>query len=134
MDTQRNKHAVAEMFERFTAGDIQGVLALMTDDVTWHVPGKPELSPVAGVYDKARLERLFGRMLGQLKDGLRMKVVSSIAEGDVVAAEAESSADLKNGRLYRQQYHFRIALRDGKIASVREYLDTHHAFDVWIRS
>jgi len=56
-----------------------------------------------------------------------------IAEGDKVAAEVQSSGDLQNGRQYRQQYHFVLEFRDGKIAAVREYLDTQHAYEVWIR-
>ena len=132
--TEDNKRSAVELFARFSASDIPGVLALMTDDVTWRVPGKPELSPVAGIYNKDRLKRLFGRMLAQLdKGGLQMTVLGLLAEGDDVAVEVESQGDLRNGRQYRQQYHFLITFRDGKIASVREYLDTHHAFDVWIR-
>lgn len=133
MTTEDNKRLAAELFARFNASDIDGVLALMTDEVTWRIPGKPELTPAAGVYDKERLRRLFKRMLTQLSDGLKMTVNGSVAEGDRVAVEVESSGDLRNGRQYRQQYHFLITFRDGKIASVREYLDTHHAFDVWMR-
>ncbi len=133
MTLERNKQVVAELFARFSAGDIPGVLALMTDEVTWRIPGKPELTPVAGSFDKARLGRLFQRMIDQLESGLKMTVLGSVAEGDRVAVEVESSGDLRNGRKYRQQYHFAITLRDGKIASVREYLDTHHAYDVWMR-
>jgi len=80
MTIERNKEIAAELFARFSASDIAGVLELMSDDVTWRVPGKPELSRAAGIYGKERL-----------------------------------------------------GLRDGKIAAVREYLDTHHAFDVWMR-
>jgi ketosteroid isomerase-like protein len=130
---ERNKQIAEELFARFSASDIPGVLALMTDDVTWRIPGKPELSPAAGVYGKERIGRLFRRMLEQLEDGLKMTVLGSIAEGDRVAVEVESSGDLRNGRRYRQQYHFLFTMRDGKIASVREYLDTHHAYDVWMR-
>ena len=130
---EAHKRITAELFERFSASDIAGVMDLMTDDATWRVPGKPELMPSAGIYDRARIERLFRRMLSQLEDGLKMTVVDTIAEGDRVAVEVESSGDLKNGRKYRQQYHFAIDFRDGKIAGVREYLDTHHAFDTWLR-
>jgi len=71
-------------------------------------------------------------MAAALKDGLKMTVQSSIGEGNFVALEVESSGDLQNGRLYRQQYHMLMEFRDGKIASVREYLDTQHAHDVWV--
>jgi ketosteroid isomerase-like protein len=132
--TSHNKHIAAELFARFSASDIEGVLSLMTDDVTWRVPGKPELSRAAGTYDKNRLRRLFNRMLAELEGGLQMTVTGSVAEGDRVAVEVESTGDLRNGRRYRQQYHFLIEFRDGKITAVREYLDTHHAFDVWMRA
>ena len=131
--TEGNKRTALELFARFSASDIPGVLALMTDDVTWRLPGKPELSPVAGIYNKERLKRLFDRMHAQLEGGLHMTVLGLVAEGNNVAVEVESQGDLRNGRKYRQQYHFLITFRDGKIASVREYLDTHHAFDVWVR-
>jgi ketosteroid isomerase-like protein len=61
-----------------------------------------------------------------------MTVKSAIAEGDQLAVEVESEGDLKNGRQYRQQYHFAMQFRDGKICAVREYLDTQHAYDVWL--
>jgi ketosteroid isomerase-like protein len=61
-----------------------------------------------------------------------MDVKSSIGEGNAVALEVESSGDLKNGRLYRQEYHILMEFRDGKIAAVREYLDTQHGHDIWV--
>jgi hypothetical protein len=134
MDTERNRAVAQRFFQLFSAGDIDGVLALMTDDATWHIPGKKELTPTAGVYSKERIGRLFRRMLDNLTTGLRMTVLSSIAERDRVALEVTSSGDLKNGRLYRQEYHFLMEFRDGKISAVREYLDTQHAHDVWIRN
>ncbi len=133
MTIERNKQIAADLFSRFSAGDIAGVLALMSDDVTWRIPGKPELSRAAGVYDKARIGRLFQRMLDQLENGLKMTVTGSVAEGDRVAVEVESSGDLRNGRQYRQQYHVLIELRDGRISAVREYLDTQHAYEVWMK-
>jgi ketosteroid isomerase-like protein len=128
-----NKQIVGELFARMSASDLEGLKALLTEDVSWRLPGKPELTPTAGLYDKRRLGRLFEHMMSRLQHGLKMTVVHMIAEGDAVAAEVESSGDLTNGRPYRQQYQFMIRLRDGKIASVHENYDTQHAHDVWIR-
>jgi len=41
---------------------------------------------------------LYKRMVNALQDGLKMTVVSCIAEGDRVALEVVSTGDLKNGR------------------------------------
>ena len=132
MSTETNKALARDFFACFTRNDIDGVLAMMADDATWRIPGKKERSPAAGVYSKEKIGKLFHRMSGALKDGLRMTVTSCIAEGDSVAVEAVSSGDLANGRLYRQEYHFLMEFRDGKVAAVREYLDTQHAHDIWM--
>jgi ketosteroid isomerase-like protein len=132
--SDQNRATARRLFELFTASDIDGVLALMTEDATWLIPGKKELSPTAGLYSKEKIGKLFHRMLDGLGGGLRMTVTSLMAEGDRVAAEVTSSGDLKNGRRYRQEYHFLIEFRDGKISAVREYLDTQHAHDVWIKA
>jgi len=128
-----NKQRVTELFARFSSSDFAGALDMLTDDATWRIPGKPESMPVAGMYDKARLRVLFERMRARIKGHLKMTVLGALAEGEQVAAEVESSADLDNGRQYRQQYHFLIAFRDGKISTVREYFDTQHSYDVWFR-
>jgi ketosteroid isomerase-like protein len=132
MSTERNRATALEFLARFTAGDIDGVLALMTDDATWRIPGKRDRFPTAGMYDKARIGRLFRAMVGQLRTGLALTATGVIAEGDRVALEAVSQGDLVNGRLYRQEYHLLMEFREGKICAVREYLDTQHAHDVWI--
>lgn len=131
MSTEANKATAHEFFARFTRGDIDGALWTMADDATWSIPGKKDRSPAAGLYSKEKIRRLFHRMVEALKDGLQMTVKSCVAEGDLVALEVESRGDLHNGRLYRQEYHVLIEFRDGRIAAVREYLDTHHAYDVW---
>jgi uncharacterized protein len=134
MITETNKATAYKFFERYTAGDIAGALDTMTDDATWWIPGKPESSPSAGLYPKDKIGGLFNRMVAALESGLTMTVISCIGEGDRVALEVVSSGDLKNGRQYRQEYHMLMAFRDGKITSVREYLDTQHANDVWAAS
>jgi len=126
-----NRKVAEELFARLSAGDIPGALATMTDDATWVAAGRRELLPAAGTYNKERLARLFNAMLGQLKNGLKMTLKGSIAEGDRLALEAESYGELKNGRVYNQHYSFVIEFRSGKICAVREYLDTQHAHAVW---
>jgi len=130
--SQSDPRSVAtEFFARFNANDIAGALALMTDDATWWIAGKPGTNPVVGTLSKERIARLFYRMAGQMTDGLRMTVKGCIADGDKVALELESYGKLKNGRVYNQEYHTLVELRDGKICRVREYLDTQHVLAVW---
>ncbi|MES2947375.1 MAG: nuclear transport factor 2 family protein [Pseudomonadota bacterium] len=131
VSTADNKAVAFRFFACFTASDIDGALGTMTEDATWWIPGKKEHTPSAGLYAKDKIGRLFHRMVQALEGGLKMTVVSCIGEGDRVAVEVASAGDLKNGRQYRQEYHMLLEFRDGKIQSVREYLDTQHANDIW---
>jgi ketosteroid isomerase-like protein len=129
--TQANKDIAARFCERITAGDIAGVMDLMTDDVTYWILGRKEVNPSAGAHSKAGIERIFSIMKERMPNGMKFTAKSIIAEGDEVALEAESHGELQNGRVYNNQYHIRLKIRDGRIASAREYLDTQHVHAVW---
>ena len=134
MSLAGNKALAARFFACFDANDIAGALDTMAEDATWWIAGKPGTHPSVGPRTKEQMARLFRRMTGEMKDGLRMKVKGMVAEGDKVAVEVESRADLKNGRVYDQQYHVLIEIRGGKIAAVHEYLDTQHVLAVWFQT
>ncbi len=106
----------------------------MADDATWWIAGKPDRQPAAGAHSKEQIARLFRNMAGRLENGMKMTVKGLIAEGDKVAVEAESYGELQNGRIYNQEYHFLMTIRDGKVSAVREYLDTQHVVATWFQS
>lgn len=126
-----NKRDAALFFDCFNRGDIDAALGWLTDDATWWIAGRPDEVPGAGQHSKERIARLLRRMMERLPQGLRMTVSSAIAEGDRVAMEVQSHGELDNGRVYAQEYHFAITMRDGRICAVREYLDTQHVRTTW---
>jgi ketosteroid isomerase-like protein len=129
---ETNKTITRQFFERFDANDLDGVMALFAEDATFQVPGRKEEMQSAGVYDKARIRRLFDRMVSRLDGGLRMKAGLLVAEGDVVIAEATSRGELTNGRVYDQRYLTLFRIEGGLIREVREYNDTLHAERIWL--
>ena len=131
MNTETNKQIASEFFARFTESDIPGVLTLLSEDATWRVPGKSGSTPIAGVRTKPQMARVFQAMMERLKSGAKMTVKGLTAEGDRVAVEVESHAELKNDRVYNNEYHFLMVIRDGKILAVHEYYDTQHALETW---
>lgn len=131
MSVEANRRLAAEFFARFSAGDVDGALAFLADDATWKIPGRPELMPAAGVHGKEQIARVFHGMARRLTDGLRMTVTGMTAEDDRVAVELTGRGELRNGRVYENEYHILMVIRDGRIAAVREYLDTQHTFATW---
>lgn len=124
MNTQDNKQVVREFCAHFKNAAVKDLLDAMSEDATWWILGKPHLFSGAGTKSKADMERIWGNLFGHMKNGLEMRVVGMVAEGDKVAAEIRSHADLTDGRVYENQYHMLFTLRQGKIVDVKEYADT----------
>lgn len=125
-DTAANKALVASFFETFSTGNVPAIIDAMSDDGSWWVSGK--LEGMSGSYTAAGLAPLLvGANAGYKAGALRITPTAMIAEGDKVAVEANGYAELLDGREYDCQYHFLITIRGGKVADVKEYMDTQHA-------
>ena len=131
MSIESNKQLATDLFARFSANDIAGALDLLADDANWWIAGKPDTQPAAGEHDKAWMARLFHRMVSQFEGPMPMTIRGLVAEGDKVAVEVVGDGKLRDGRRYQNEYHLLLTIRDGKIAAVREYLDTQHVVATW---
>jgi ketosteroid isomerase-like protein len=124
MSIEDNKQAVREYLAHFKNAAVTDLLDAMSEDATWWILGNPHLFPGAGNKSRADMARIWGSLFGRMKDGLEMTVIGIVAEGDKVAAEIRSHADLTDGRVYENQYHMLFTVRRGKIVEVKEYADT----------
>ena len=120
MTIQDNKQTVCEYLAHFRNAAIPDLLQAIGEDATWWIIGKPELFSSAGTKSKADMERIWRSLFSRMKNGLEMTVIGMVAEGDKVAAEIRSRADLTDGRVYENQYHMLFTIRNGKIVEVRE--------------
>lgn len=132
MSTEANKQLVKKLFAELAAGNLDGFFACLTPDATWKVMGKPDKFPLAGTRNMAEMKTLLAGVAEAMKTPLTVTPNAFTAEGDRMTLEATSSADLKNGRLYRNDYHFVFEFRGGKIARVTEYMDTLHAREILV--
>ena len=123
MSTEQNKSLVKDFWGRFSSGDHEGALGLLTEDATWWVAGNTLLS---GTYSKEEFTNLLAGTSTQAPNGIQVTPGLLTAEDNRVSMEATSYGEIANGRTYQNIYHFMIECRDGKISAVREYLDTEH--------
>lgn len=131
MTVEDNKRVAREFCDHFRKSNAEGLIDAMTDDATWWVNGKPHLFPSSGTKTKEEAAKMFRNMLSAYTDGLDMRIVSIIGEGDIVAAETRSHAITKTGKVYENEYAFLFTIRDGKVAKVREYTDLLHVMEVF---
>ncbi|KAA9166334.1 nuclear transport factor 2 family protein [Amycolatopsis acidicola] len=126
-----NKDTVAAFMEVFSTGDVPAILSYLDDSATWWVAGN--LEGISGTKNKQE----FGEMLSGLSaltvsGAIRLTPKAWTAEGARVAVETESYSELRNGRVYNNLYHFVFEVRDGKILSIKEFLDTEHTRAIFL--
>jgi hypothetical protein len=131
MSSQHNKRVVQTYMNLFGLSDIDALLAMMTEDATWTIVGKPHLFATAGTKSKAEIEGTWRSLYQRLDGGLHMSVTGMIAEGEQVAAEVVSEAKTRDGKVYANAFHFLFTFRDGKITGVKEYTDLMHAVEIF---
>jgi len=127
MSTEQSRLVVLGFVENFGAGRVDVALNLLADDATWWVAGTPGEFGLAGLRTKAQLPELFQWLGTAMPQGVQVTVRGITAENERVALEVEARATTASGAAYHNFLHFLFEVRDGKIKSVREYLDTLHA-------
>lgn len=129
-DLEANKKVAKAYLERIAEGDPDATVALFAEDGVMILPSKTPLP------SESRGHAAIREMMVGLPDlfpetGLRIYPEILTAEEDRVAMTGYSMATHASGREYRNQYHFLVTVRDGKIAEVREYMDTAHMISVF---
>jgi ketosteroid isomerase-like protein len=123
MGIEENKALVREYFRRVQAGD-PALPELFAEDVTWWAP---QSSPLGGTHrGRAAVLALMGKGVDLYQLPLRMEIEEVVAERDWVCVQLVIEAKTAAGLPYRNDYHFAFRVRDGRIAQVREYVDTQY--------
>jgi ketosteroid isomerase-like protein len=121
MSTEENRATALKMVDTLGAGAPDQ--SLLTEDAIWWAPGR-------GEFRNDEFLKIAASFAGMFKAPSKITIFGVTAEGDRVAIEAEGHAELTNGKVYRNRYHYLFIFRDGKIREVRLYNDTKHAADI----
>jgi uncharacterized protein len=123
---RENVRTVRRMYACFFGqGDIPGALLLLADDVDWWVAGPREILPWAG---SRRGREQVGRFLAAFPETLEIQAFEPrtfLAQGETVVVLGQERARVKPTEcVCETEWVMVFALRDGKIASLRQYHDT----------
>ena len=132
MTIDKNEELVRSFFERFADADAPGALTLLDDSVVWRVMGQQGGLPMSGEMDKQAIGDLILAVKQAIPGGMSLTPTGWTVQGNRVALEMESYGEMTNGRVYNNLYHFLIMLSDGKITTIREYMDTDQVKRVFL--
>ena len=129
MKTDETRQFVLDFFRELSEGNSR-CWDRVAEDATWMLVARASDYPYPSEYTKESYRRLVEGAAADFPQGLRFTITGTTAEGSRVALEAESYGMARSGKLYNNLYHLLVLLEDGKIKTVREYLDSGHAAEV----
>jgi len=123
MSTEKNVQIVKNFFAALGRRDRQDLLALSAEDVEWIIPG--EDWPLAGTHrGHAGLTNLLQKA-NETVETSYPEPPEFIAQGDRVLAVGVATGKIKaTNWAFKDDWVFAITVRDGKVTSIREYVDT----------
>ncbi len=119
-----NVRIVEGIFESFGRGDVPSVLAALSEDVEWFIPGPAEI-PYAGLRRGRDEVRQFFSALGSAVDFERFEPREFISQDAVVAVVGFERGRVKaTGKVFDNPWTMIFKLRGGRVAYFRGYEDT----------
>ena len=123
MSIEDNVRTVKAFFAAMGGGDKEALLALAAEDIEWIVPG--EGWPLAGTHrGHDGLTDLLQTASKELETSFPVPP-EYVAQGDRVLVVGSAEGTIKaTGKVWVDHWVFAITVRDGKLANIREYIDT----------
>ena len=123
MSTEENAQIVKAFFAAMGGGKKQDLLALVAEDIEWVIPG--EDWPLAGTHrGHAGLAAVLQKASETVETSFP-KPPEFVAQGDRVLVIGSATGKIKaTNKPFKDDWVFAITVRSGKVANIREYIDT----------
>jgi ketosteroid isomerase-like protein len=123
----QSEAVVRTFFELLNAENLEAIRALLTEDAAW-LPQARDM-PGAGEY-RGRdviVDQFLKPIRGMFAKGSpRNRILSMASNAAVVLVETHGTGNLSDGRPYDNRYAWAFEVRAGKVAVIREYLDSYY--------
>ena len=123
MSIEENVQTVKDFFAALGSGDKHRLLSLVVEDIEWIIPG--EDWPLAGTH---RGHAGLAEVLQKASDEVDMTYPEPpefVAQGDQVMVVGVATGKIKaTNKPFEDHWVFAITVQNGKVAKIREYIDT----------
>jgi len=122
MSAEENRRIALQWIGYLTESRYDELFALGAPDATWWLSGLKETSPFAGTYPYAEREKHMREVFKEKKSS-KFTMRDITTEGDTVIIEGSPKVEVPDGRVYENDVVLKFVFKEGKIQSLREYLD-----------
>jgi uncharacterized protein len=120
-----NKALVRAMRDAQAKGDAAAVDSFHGKGFRHFVAGEGPLG-----WEHVPFQDLYAPLVKHLAGPIKVRFSSMVAEGGSVFEEMDALAHLDDGTVYNNWHCFVHEIRAGQIVQTREYMDTHHLWEV----
>lgn len=122
MSATESRRIALQWLDCLIEGRYDDLFALAAPDATWWISGLKETSPYTGTHPYADRKQQMKEIFKERKS-FNFTIRGITTEGDTVVLEGSPRVEVQDGRIYENDVMFKFNIRDGKIQSLREYLD-----------
>lgn len=127
------KDTVGEFFQKLGGGDVEGAFAKLSPEVVWTYHGPKDKIPFAGTFIGVAGVQNFFSTFGEAAEPIEMTPEGMWNEGETVFVRGIEASRVKaTGKEYRVGWVHVVSVKDGKITSLDEYIDSAAVADAFI--
>lgn len=127
MDAQKSKQVVLDFFQSMNEGEFEKSGQFFAEDATMWVVGSMPFSGTMYGRQEILEKNFLPSKEFTVPGSASVELGDVIAEGDKVAAEWIFRRKMTSGKDYENYFFGLFSVKNGKIQTFREYLDTHYA-------
>lgn len=125
MTEQANLQTIHKVYAAFGQGDVEGVVSMLTDGVTWTTPGPPDVIPYAGLRRGHDQVTGYFEAFGQAAETTAFEPQKFFAHDDMVVVLGNYTFSVvKTGRVVDNDWVHTFEFTDGKISAFEGYEDS----------
>jgi len=115
---------IERLYAAMKAGDIEGVLGWLSENVLIIVPGPPGLGAAGDWHGHTGARECF-RRLGEGHVTERLEFLDRVADGPIVVSRLHAAAVVRaNGRRFESDIVHMFTVTDGKVSRLLDFFDT----------
>jgi ketosteroid isomerase-like protein len=122
MTTHSNAQLLRNAYQAVERGDLQPMLGLLSDDVTWT---DSTLGPLAGTYRKDEVPQFFAKMMDVYRGTLRVEIVGMIAGDDYGVVLTRESGNVDGETVAWSGVHV-YSFRNGRVTRFVNYCSAEY--------
>jgi ketosteroid isomerase-like protein len=131
MDAQQNTELVRQAYAAYGRGDVNGMLACMSPQIEWEIPGVPAIRFTGKRHGTDQVADYF-RLAGEQLAVREFAAKEFIAQGDKVIVLGHGAWTARaTCQDFESDWVHIFTIRDGRIAAFREFMDVHVALEAF---